>query len=262
VTPARTLKVLVTESMNEREMSGPSERSARVVRVQQLSELEAGEPFPCPYLPGRAARNVTIAISRSRPGVYHSLMDLNFRRHGRLFYTPRCPGCTECRAVRVPVSEFRPDRSQKRCLKQNGDIETVMTRPEPTSEKHELYRRYLGARHDGLMDGSLQEFHDFLYTTSVHTIEVLYRLQGRLIAVGVADIEPQAMSAVYCYFDPGQSPRSPGVYNILWLVNECRRRGIPWLYLGYFVKGCRKMSYKAAYRPHEILQPDGTWKRG
>jgi arginine-tRNA-protein transferase len=45
------------------------------------------------------------------------------------------------------------------------------------------------------------------------------------------------------------------------MIEECRRRRLDHLYLGYYVRDCRKMSYKAGYRPCEILEPDGRWNR-
>lgn len=218
-----------------------------------------GEAFRCPYLPGRMARHVTLIPSPLAPGVYHSLMDLNFRRLGPVFYRPQCDACRECRMIRVPVAEFTRSRSQRRCGARNADVSVEVGLPEPSEEKHRLYQRYLDARHDGQMDGSLFEFHDFLYTSAVDTIEVLYRAGGRLIGVGIADVEPLSMSAVYCYFAPEEARRAVGVFNVLWMIEECRRRGLPHLYLGYYVRDCGRMSYKAGYRPCEVLEPDGRW---
>jgi arginine-tRNA-protein transferase len=133
--------------------------------------------------------------------------------------------------------------------------------PAPSEEKRRLYKSYLDLRHDGQMDGSPSEFYGFLYASTVATLEISYRLEGKLVGVGVVDVEPEAMSAVYCYFDPELRGRSLGVFNILWLVEECRRRTIPYLYLGYYVRDSRKMSYKAHYRPYELLESDGRWVR-
>jgi len=131
--------------------------------------------------------------------------------------------------------------------------------PRAGEEKERLYARYLAARHDGQMDGSSAELRDFLYSSSVTTVEVAYRRHGRLLSVGIADVEPLAMSAVYCYFDPDEARRSLGVFNVLTLLGECRRRGIPHLYLGYHVAGSACMSYKTAFRPCERLETDG-WR--
>lgn len=218
-----------------------------------------GPPFPCPYLPEKMARNVIVVPSPLAPGVYHSLMDLNFRRLGAIFYRPHCFGCEECRQVRLPVAGFRAARSQRRAWARNQDLTVEIARPAPSEEKRLLYKRYLAQRHDGQMDGSPGEFYGFLYTTTVPTYEISYRLGDRVVAVGVADVEPDAMSAVYCYFDPDERARSLGVFNVLWMIDECRRRGIPYLYLGYYVRDCRRMNYKLTYRPCEVLGPDGRW---
>lgn len=234
-------------------------RTQLIARAIERGGPAPGEPFPCPYLADRMARHLTVLPSPIAPGVYHSLMDLNFRRLGPVFYRPQCEGCAECRMIRVPVAEFRPSRSQRRCRARNADLAVEMGRPAPSEEKHRLYTRYLDARHDGKMDGSPLEFHAFLYTSPLRTEEILYRAEGELIGVGIADIEPLAMSAVYCYFAPEAAARGVGVFNVLWMIEECRRREIPYLYLGYYVRDCGKMSYKAGYQPCEILGPDGRW---
>jgi arginine-tRNA-protein transferase len=188
-------------------------------------------------------------------------MDLNFRRLGPAFYRTRCEECDQCRMLRVPVGEFSPSRAQRRCRARNADVEAVLVPPAVSAEKLALYRRYLEARHDGQMDGSEVELRALTGGSSVDTREIEYRVGGRLVSVGVADLEPRAMSAVYCYFDPDQSRRALGVLNVLWMIDECRRRGLPWLYLGYWIAGSPKMSYKAGYRPCEALDADGRWRR-
>lgn len=234
------------------------ERTRLFAEALKRLEREPGPGFACPYLEGREARHLSLLFRQLRPGYYHSLMDLNFRRLGPLVYRPQCQGCQECQTLRIPVSGFRPSRSQRRALARNLDLSVETGRPEPTAEKQALYRRYLAERHDGTMDGSPLEF-ELLYRTSVETLELCYRSGERLLAVGLADLEPEAMSAVYCYFEPGQPRRSLGALNILRMIAECRRRAIPHLYLGYWIPGCRTMRYKADYRPCEVLGADGCW---
>jgi arginine-tRNA-protein transferase len=214
-----------------------------------------GPPFECPYLDGREARHLALRLTPLQPGLYHALMDLNFRRLGEVFYRPQCDGCDACRMIRLPVAEFRPSRSQRRCLKRNQDLHVRTGVPRMSDEKQQLYRRYLAARHNGQMDGSPAELHGFLYSSPIDTLETCYYQGGELVAVGIADVEPAALSAVYCYFDPALRPRALGVFNVLTLLAECRRRGLPYLYLGYYVRGCGNMDYKAGYRPCEILEP-------
>lgn len=236
-------------------------RTEVLARAIAAHSLAPGERFRCPYLRGRQARHLNLVPSPLQPGVYHALMDLNFRRLGPVFYRPQCEACDECRMIRVPVDEFRPSRAQRRCRERNRDLSVEAGPPRPSDEKHDLYRRYLLDRHDGQMDGSPLEFHGFLYASQVATLEVVYRAEGRLLGVGLVDVEPLALSAVYCFFDPADARRSPGVFNILWLIEECRRRGAPYLYLGYYVHDSPKMSYKAGFRPNEILDAEGHWVR-
>jgi arginine-tRNA-protein transferase len=244
-----------------RAASGHDQRTLRLAEAIERIRLPIGPATACPYLPGREARHASLLPAPLLPGVYHSLMDLNFRRAGRVFYRPRCEGCDECRMIRVPVHEFRPSRAQRRCGRRNADLEVSVGEPEPDPEKLALYRRYLGHRHDGQMQGSPEEFHGFLYSSPLETLELVYRLEGRVVAVGLADAEPEALSAVYCYFDPELERRSLGVFNVLRLVEEARLRRSTWVYLGFYVAGCAAMSYKAGYRPCELFRSDGGWER-
>jgi len=223
-------------------------------------ELEPSEPSPCPYLPGRDSRLVLIRPRVLAPGLYEALLDLNFRRLGWGVYRPRCEGCDACRQLRIPVDRFRPDRAQRRCLQRNDDVVATVGPPDPTEEKHAVYQRYLRTRHNGEMSGSWEEFASFLHEAPGFTEEVVFRVDGRLLGACIVDVGPTCMSAVYFYFDPDLSDRSPGTLNVLWLVEECRRRGLPWVYLGYHVAGGRGMAYKTRFRPHEILGPDGVWR--
>jgi arginine-tRNA-protein transferase len=236
----------------------------RTRRLAEAIERAAGRPgpaFDCPYLEGRRARHLALRLEPLVPGLYHALMDLNFRRLGEVFYRPQCDACDECRMIRIPVADFSPNRAQRRCLRKNRDLAIRLGLPRPSEAKQALYRRYLDARHDGQMDGSPAELHGFLYSSPLRTLEVTYELEGRLVGIGIADVEPLALSAVYCFFEPQLEQRSLGVLNVLRLVEECRRRGLPHLYLGYYVAGCRRMSYKAGYRPCEILEAGRGWVR-
>jgi len=232
------------------------ERTRRIAERLELEPPEAGPSFDCPYLAGRKARYVSLLARAPQPGIYHSLMDLNFRRTGPFFYRTACDGCSECSMLRVRVTEFRPSRSQARAWSRNRGVSVEVGPPSPTEEKHALYERYLETRHDGRMASSWEEMAG-LYESPIETIEVVYRVAGRLVGVGLADAEPAALSAVYFYFDPLEARRSLGVFNILWLIEECRRTRRPYLYLGYFVRDSPKMSYKSAYRPSEVLLRKG-----
>ena len=228
--------------------------------IARLS-LSVGPASPCPYLPNRSARNIAFQAAHLPSGLYHSLMDLNFRRSGCVFYQPACDPCRQCQAIRVATEPFKPSRSQKRCLQRNADLTIEVCEPAPTEEKHCLFTRYLDERHDSQMTGDWQSFCDFLYRSPIETREVVYRHQGRLVGVGLFDVEPQAISTVYCYFDPDLAGWSIGTFNILWTIRHAREHDLPYVYLGYYIRDARTMNYKIHFRPCEILGEDGDWHR-
>lgn len=238
-----------------------TERMRLLARALDRQPPAASPAFPCPYLAGREARYVHIVPTPLGPGVFHALMDLNFRRTGEVFYRTACEGCQECRTLRVDVRAFRADRAQRRCLARNRDLAIEVGPLEPDEEKLALYRRYLAERHNGTMTGSLDEFRDFLYATAVESLELRFRLDGRLVALSVVDVEPDAWNAVYCFYDPDLAARSLGTLNVLTTIAECRSRGATWAYLGYWVPGSDTMEYKSRFRPAEVLVAPGRWRR-
>ena len=223
----------------------------------------------CPYLPGQQAVHIgTAGDLELTDACYERLLAHNFRRSGSVVYTPECPDCTACRNLRVLADEFRPSRTQRRCLRKNADLHVERyDQHEPTIERYLLYRRYVQVRHPGsepdtTMSGSVDEFVGFLcWSGRVTTRCVEFRLGKQLVAVGVYDELIEALSAVYCYYAPELAKRSLGTLNILWLLEEARRSGRRYVYLGYYVAGCRKMNYKDRFRPYELWHPDGSWQR-
>ena len=111
------------------------------------------------------------------------------------------------------------------------------------------------------MDGHTPgEYLEFLGGTWADMVFFEFREGRRLLAVAVADRLPDALSAVYSFYDPAFKARSLGVYCILWQIEAARRSGREWLYLGYWIAGCREMQYKNRYLPQERLI-DGAWIR-
>jgi arginyl-tRNA--protein-N-Asp/Glu arginylyltransferase len=222
--------------------------------------LFPGRPHPCAYLPGRTAENIYGLLSHLDARFHQHLMDTGFRRSGNIVYRPACEGCRECTPIRVPVADFIPSRSQRRAQRKNTDVTVTVAPPMLTDEKHALYARYLRAMHDGAMGDTREELNAFLYQSCTDTLEMTYRADGRLLAVGIVDVTPKCLSSVYFFFDPDECRRSLGVFGALEEIAECRRRGLPYWYIGYYVAGCRRMNYKAQYRPCEVLGPDGVWR--
>jgi arginine-tRNA-protein transferase len=195
--------------------------------------------------------------------VYHDFMDAGFRRSGHVVYQPVCTGCRRCLPLRVPVAGFRPDKSQRRRWRGNADLSVTVDAPAATDEKFDLYRKYVRHWHGSTKDEAREDFEAFLYDSPVRTIEFNYRDNaGRLLAVGICDVCSRSLSSVYFYFDPDDAHRGLGTYGALYEVEYAKRLGIPYYYLGYWVRGCGQMEYKANFRPHEVLWPDGVWRSG
>lgn len=194
--------------------------------------------------------------------VYGELLGYGFRRSGRMVYAPRCEHCQQCISVRIPVSEFSLRRNQKRVVRRNRDIETRERSTGFDDEHYSLYQAYTAARHeDGEMaSASPAEYLGFLFADWCNTSFLEFRLDGRLVATAVTDVLDDALSAVYTYFDPALGERSLGTLAILAQIEWARLLNLPHLYLGYWIRDCRKMAYKAGYRPMEAWL-DGRWQR-
>ncbi len=221
-------------------------------------------PAPCPYLPGRVERRIFADLSGPKaPHGYDLLSEAGFRRSLGFAYRPACPGCNACVAVRIPVDEFTEGRKWRRVRGINADL-TATPRPAlATVEQYELFERYQHGRH---MDGEMarMDFADFRTMVEVGALDsmiVEFRdRDGTLVGGCLADRLGIGMSAVYSFYDPDQGRRSLGSQMILWLIDECRRLGLPHVYLGYWIAECRKMAYKTRFQPIEALTRDG-WRR-
>lgn len=219
-------------------------------------------PERCAYLPGRESVNV-FADPRARmtTALYGRLIDKGFRRSGSHLYRPQCPGCNECIPTRIPVDRFTPDRSQRRTRRINGDLRANALMQGYRADHFALYRRYQRGRHaGGEMDNPTpQSYLDFLSCPWADTLFVEFRRAGALMGVAVCDRVVQGLSAVYTFFDPNEERRGLGTYAVLWQIEEARRRGLTYVYLGYWIADNTKMNYKTRFRPLEGLI-DGRWR--
>ncbi|MCC7096053.1 MAG: arginyltransferase [Thermomonas sp.] len=222
-------------------------------------------PHPCGYWPEREARDLVLDQRDPRlPMFYPTALEWGFRRSGDIVYRPSCHACNACIAVRIPVADFRPDRSQRRCLRRNADIETRIVPAECTHERLALYQRYLSTRHagGGMDDHGAHEFEQFLIGCWNDSRFLELREQGshRLLGVAVTDLVPGALSAVYTFHEPDASERGLGTLGILRQIEWARRDGRAYLYLGYWIAGHPKMDYKRRFRPTERFNGRG-WVR-
>ena len=217
---------------------------------------------PGPYLPGQTERKVFANLPFS-DGVHvnDELTQAGFRRSQNIAYRPACESCDACVSVRIPAGQFAFSRSQRRVLARNGDLSRDLVEAEATTEQFDLLRRYLAARHPGggMSGMGWLDYVAMVEDTAVRTHLIEYRLPspdggpGDLVGVCLTDLLSDGLSMVYSFFDPDQEARSPGRFAILDHVRQAQAVGLPYVYLGYWVRGSEKMDYKARFRPMEQL---------
>jgi arginine-tRNA-protein transferase len=230
-------------------------------------------PSPCPYLPGRNERKVfTHLVGEKAADLNDLLTHGGFRRSQSIAYRPACDQCRSCVSVRVIANEFRPSRNFRKVMARNADIVGELRTAAPTSEQYSVFRAYLDARHrnGGMADMTVLDYAMMVEDSHVETRIVEYRRRnaagdhngrgGDLLAVALTDVLSDGLSMVYSFFEPGEEQRSLGTFLILDHIARARRMGLPYVYLGYWIDGSRKMDYKARFLPQQRLAPSG-WLR-
>ncbi|NCP25128.1 MAG: arginyltransferase, partial [Erythrobacter sp.] len=227
-------------------------------------------PSPCPYLPGKSERKVFTELrGENADELNEALGRIGFRRSQTVAYRPSCLDCQACVSVRVVAQEFRPSNSQKRLIKANRDLIATDCRPWATEEQFELLQKYLSVRHPGGGMTHMEEtdFADMVEHTPVTSTVIEYReptedgRPGRLVGACLTDVQADGLSMIYSFYDPDHAERSGlGTYIILDHMRLAAERGLPYVYLGYWVAGSDRMQYKVRFRPLERLTRSG-WER-
>ncbi len=223
-------------------------------------------PSPCPYLPERFERKVFAHLPLNEGAVVNdSLTQVGFRRSQNIAYRPACEACAACVSARIPIRDFEFSRSRRKTLGRNDDLQRHMVEAEATMEQFDLLRRYLLARHadGGMADMAWPDYVAMVEDTAVRTHIMEYRTvssdggPGDLVACALVDQLVDGLSLVYSFYDPDQPRRSLGGFMILDHVSQAHLLGLPYVYLGYWVRGSDKMDYKVRYAPIELLKPEG-----
>ncbi|WP_111557896.1 arginyltransferase [Paracoccus sediminilitoris] len=230
-------------------------------------------PQPCPYLHGRAERKLFTALQGDNaPELNNALSRQGFRRSQNVLYRPSCESCVACMSARIRVADFVPSRTQRRIQKRNAVLQRLATSAWATEEQFDLFRRYLDRRHadGGMADMDIFEFAAMIEETPIKTRVIEYRGGSddpgtmksgdeHLTAVCLTDVLDDGLSLVYSFYDPVFRPASLGTHVILDHIEIARAAGLPYVYLGYWVPGSRKMEYKARFNALEIYK-GGVWQ--
>ena len=226
-------------------------------------------PQPCPYLDGRMERKLFTALQGDHAQrLNDTLSKQGFRRSQNVLYRPSCAECSACLSARSRVADFEPNRTQRRLMARNGGLRRNATSPWATEDQFALFRRYLDHRHadGGMADMDIFEFAAMIEETPIRSRVIEYTRpaeageKGRtLAAVCLTDVFDDGLSMVYSFYDPDLTRMSLGTYLILDHVEIAREAKLPYVYLGYWVPGSRKMGYKAGFSALEIYK-GGRWQ--
>ena len=226
-------------------------------------------PQPCPYLEGRMERKLFTALQGDQAQrLNDSLSKQGFRRSQNVLYRPSCAECSACLSARIRVADFKPNRSQRRILRDAAHLKRNATSPWATEDQFTLFRRYLDARHadGGMADMDVFEFAAMIEETPIKSRVIEYSRPALtnernppLACVSLTDVFDDGLSMVYSFYDPDLIDLSLGTFAILDHINIAREAGLPYVYLGYWVPGSRKMGYKAGFSAVEIFK-SGVWQ--
>lgn len=230
--------------------------------MQQI-QLYRSYPAGCSYITDNLTTNLIVdPETRLNSAQYEMLLAKGFRRSGQMTYRPDCEKCNACIPARIPVQQFKPRRSQRRCMSANSDLLISITPAKFSAEAFSLYEKYLNHQHAGAgMDNPTDAtFTDFLCQRSDFAEFIEFRDQhGQLLCIACTDRLENSLSAVYTWYDPEAGQRGLGNYAILKQIELAKSAALEFVYLGYWIESVRKMAYKVSYKPCEILV-DGNWR--
>lgn len=224
------------------------------------------EPESCAYLPEQTSRLLYEVVADLSPEEYEDRMNNGWRKFGMYLFRPVCASCKECRAIRILVNDFAPDRSQRRCLERNADLTVRFDRPIADDARVDLYNRYHAGQNaikgwDEVVKTKESYAESFLYNPLRTGVEVSVWEGETLLAVALTEVTPTVVSGVYHFHDPDESLRKRGLgtFVMLQTIALAQQLGRPYAYFGYYVAGCGSLNYKSRFQPCEIRNDSGEW---
>jgi len=214
--------------------------------------------YECAYLPDRKVRMLYKYVLKSNKSFVSAVIERGWRRFGDYYFHPTCNGCNECKSIRIDVENYHYSKSQRKALKRNLDTKIIIREPILTQTHLDLYNKYHKFK-EGKDNWSFREISRREYTENFVTgandfgKEVLYIRDNQIVGVDLIDILDDGISSIYFYYDPSYSRFSLGTYSLLYQIKLAKTLNLKWIYLGYWVDGCRAFAYKPNFQPQEIL---------
>jgi arginyl-tRNA--protein-N-Asp/Glu arginylyltransferase len=214
--------------------------------------------YDCSYIEGNRVRMNYKYVPHASKKFTTAVIARGWRRFGKYFFHPICNGCNECKSVRIDTKNYHYTKSQKKSMRRNEDTEIIVQEPTFTYAHLELYNKYhaFKSQKDGWQHRNIsyREYHEN-FVEGAHDFgkEVLYMRDGKLIGVDLIDILDDGISSIYFYYDPDYARLSLGTFSLLYQIQLAQILDLPWIYLGYWVDGCKAFAYKPRFTPQEIL---------
>jgi len=228
--------------------------------------------YDCAYIPGNKVRMNYKYVSRASKTFATAVIARGWRRFGKYFFHPICNGCNECKSVRIDVQSFKPSKSQRKAINRNKETKIIVQKPTMTDAHIYLYNKYHAYKHqkDDWTHRNISQreyYENFVDGAHDFGKEVLYVVDGHLVGVDLIDILDDGISSIYFYYDPDFPRHSLGTYSLIYQINLAKALKLPYVYLGYWVEGCKAFAYKPNFKPQDILDgfphvlEDPDWKK-
>jgi arginine-tRNA-protein transferase len=214
--------------------------------------------YECSYITGNKVRMNYKYVDEASSTFATAVVARGWRRFGKYFFHPICEGCNECKSIRINAQDYHYSKSQKKSIKRNKDTEIIVQAPSLTEDHIKLYNKYhsFKSHTDGWKHRNIsrREYHEnFVEGAHGFGKEVLYIHEGKLIGVDLIDILDDGISSIYFYYDPDYARLSLGTFSLIYQIRLAKVLDLPWIYLGYWVKGCKAFAYKPRFQPQELL---------
>ena len=232
------------------------------IASSQTIQLFLTEADQCSYLEDKEQRMLLVDPNQALDNSLATYFSNHgFRRSGNMTYRPKCDHCQQCVSVRIPAIHFSPSKSQRRIIRKNKEIKVSLEPMENALDFFPMYYEYQKSRHpDGSMcDSSEEKYLTFIQSDYTDSALIVRRLDGVVISVTVVDLFNDGVSLLYTFFNPDFSCLSPGKAAIIDIISYCRHQGLPYVYLGFWIKDSPKMNYKNQFSPLEGYF-NGEWK--
>jgi len=214
--------------------------------------------YDCSYIDGNKTRMNYKYVYQANSKFVTAVINRGWRRFGKYFFHPICGSCNECKSLRIDVENYQMSKSQRKSIKRNKNTQIIVQKPTITQAHINLYNKYHHSKSqsDGWSHKSISEkeyYENFVEGAFEFGKEVLYIIDDKLVGVDLIDILDDGISSIYFYYDRDYARQSLGVYSLLYQIELARKLELKWIYLGYWVDGCKAFEYKTNFKPQEIL---------